>query len=248
MSIVNVLKFNENAGAMISDEEYWVWGRRKSFFTDHIYRIGGSSLPAESDMELVYGGTGHPPFHYELIDHLRKRLDTLSAADGYEKRPTNTENVGYLLLEEAQKAIQRRVNDHLSFLYGLTIDDVNRGSFESSGKQYDIKQPKIKDDVTKIVLQQGKNELLKPLYKSRGVLMGLDREIGFSCYYLNYDKSVLAFSSGGFEAVGSGKYASGIVLGQYLNNRNLAERRRGIDPVEGVFTLFLSALTAAESF
>jgi len=233
---------------MISDEEYWVWGRRRSFFTDHIYRISVPPLNEHLGMELVYGGTGHPPFHLELTDNLQKRLAKSIATEMRDKIPTSTENIGYLLLEEAQHTMQRRVNDNLKFLYGITIDDVNRGFFEVDGKRVDIKQQKILDDATDIVLQKGNNDNLKPVYKSRGVLMGIDPEFGFSAYHLNYDKAILAFVSGGFEAIGTGKYASGIALGQFLNTRNLRQRRTGIDPVEGVYVLFQSALLASESF
>ncbi|MBN2383900.1 hypothetical protein JXQ70_13575 [bacterium] len=248
MGIVNLLKFNDRAGAMISDEEYWVWGRRRSFFTDHIYRITDAPLNEHLGMELFYGGTVYPPFHMELVEHLKKKLQTIVANEQRDKVPTNTELIGYMLLEEAQNTIQRRVNDHLRFLYGLTIDDVNRGFFEIEGKKYDLKQQKVIDEATEIVLQKGSNAMLKPLYKSRGVLMGIDPEFGFSAYHLNYDQSILAFVSGGFEAIGTGKYASGIALGQYLNTKNLSERRTGIDPVEGVYTLFNSAILASESF
>lgn len=248
VAIVNLLRFNDRAGAMISDEEYWVWGRRRSFFTDHIYRVSEDKLNEQLGMELVYGGTGHPPFHLEIVEHLRKKLEQSLSKEDHNGLPTTTEAIGYLLLEEAQNTVQRRVNDHLRFLYGISVDDINRGYFELDGKRFDIKQKKVIDDVTNIVLQKGNNDLLKPLYKSRGVLMGIDPEHGFTAYHLNYDQSILAFVSGGFEAIGTGKYASGIVLGQYLNNKNVAQRREGIDPVEGVYTLFKSAILASESF
>lgn len=248
MAIVNVLRFNELSGAMISDEEYWVWGRRRSFFTDHIYPICDEPIKQALGMELLYGGTGHPPFHYELTDHLKKRL--MNTLDGSldEPLPMTTEAVGYLLLDEAQKTYQRRINNQLQFLYGVTVEDVNRGFTEYDGKRYDINQNLIKQDVVKLVNQSSQDEMLKPLAKSRGVLVGIDPVNGFSIYFLNYDKSVMAFSSGGFEAIGTGKYASGISIAQFLNTVNLTRRRAGIDPVEGVFTLYLSALMASESF
>jgi hypothetical protein len=248
MAIVNVLRFNDHAGAMISDEEYWVWGRRRSFFTDHIYRLSEPPLNEQSGMELVYGGTGHPPLHYELTDHLRKRLRCLLEGENLENRPTTTEAVGYLLLEEAQKTVQRRMNNQLQFLYGLSIDDVNRGFFEVENKRYDINQAQIKQDVTNLVKQSGNDESLKLLYKSRGVLIGIDPVFGFSSFFLNYEKSVLAFTSGGFEAIGTGKYASGMAIAQHLNTVPLHQRREGIDPLEGIFTLIHSALSATDSF
>lgn len=244
MAIVNVLKFNENAGAMIADEEYWVWGRRRSFFTDHIYRISEGELGENLKMQLLYGGVGHPPFHNELTTHLQKRLNTFIVEGKADKIPTNTEQVGYLLLEAAQEAIQRRVNDHLQFLYGVTIDDVNRGFFKKDGKKYEINQASIKKELVNIVMQKGNNQFLKPLYKSRGVLMGIDQEFGFSAYYFNFDKSILAFNSGGFDAIGPGKYAAGITLGNYLNEINLHQRRENIDQIEGLFTLIHSAISA----
>lgn len=243
MAIVNALRFSDNAGAMIADEEYWVWGRRRSFFTDHIYPLCDEQLSEKLNMQLVYGGIGHPPFHLETVEHLKKRL-----AEGKEGYPETTEEVGYMLLEEAQKTIQRRINDQLNFLYGVTIDDINRGYFEVDNKKYDIKQKKILTELTNVVMQKGNNDFLKPIYKSRGVLMGLDPQHGFTMFHMNYDKSAMAFVSGGFEAVGTGKYASGIAFGQYLNNLNVAERRDGVEPLRGLFTLFESALLASESF
>ena len=75
--------------------------------------------------------------------------------------------------------------------------------------------------------------------------MGYDYKSGFQAYNLSGKATVISFLTG-FESVGSGRYGAGVSFARSFNRRFLSERREGFDPVEGMLTLYLSAIIARE--
>jgi hypothetical protein len=67
-------------------------------------------------------------------------------------------------------------------------------------------------------------------------------------YYLDPENNVLCFNFEGWEAIGAGKYASGLCLGQFLNRRSILMRKQGYDRVEGMYELIKAGLTTTENF
>src|SRR4030042_1716124 len=155
MAIVNAIKFDRYSGAMISDEEYWFLRRRRSYFSDCIHPLLSPEISEKYNLEAVYGGTGYPYFHFEVVEKARKRLLNLKpgeVAKGAKNVPFDTvENVGKITLEIIHQVAQRYVNNHLKFVYGFTIDDYNRGFFTENGKKYEIKQDAVKDSVKNVI-------------------------------------------------------------------------------------------------
>jgi len=252
MAIVNAIKFDHYSGAMISDEEYWFLRRRRSYFSDCIHPLLCDEISDKYNLEAVYGGTGYPQFHFEVVDKARKRLKGLKPGDvakGTKNVPFDSvENIGKITLEIIHQVAQNYVNNHLKFVYGFTIDDFNRGYFTDNEQKYEIKQDVVKDNVKKIINGSAKDPLKTKVFDNRGILMGYDQEFGFMLFYYDIEKLVMAFTSGGYEAIGSGKYASGMTFADLTRKKLLKERRVGFGKVEGLIELIMSAVASEKYY
>lgn len=246
MAIVNALRFDRSSLGIIADEEYWFLGRRKSFFQDTLQHLVDEEITDKTGIIAVYGGTGTPSFHWDIVKRSRKKIK-----EEFSNRATNIKtiyDIGRIVLDVLQEVKRDRINQKLRFMYGFTIDDVNRGYFEMDGKKYDIKQKKVKDKALALVMGKEKSPMTKPILENKAVISGYDAKDGIGMYYLNAENSVMSFTSGGYEAIGPGKYASGLAFGEFFQGMPLFQRREGFSRIEGMIQLINSAILAADYY
>ncbi len=238
MGIVNILKFNRSCGAMICDEEATYFERRRTWIDQNIYPLVGDEFWNKHRLVGFYGGVGYPPFHYEVVNNVKKEICG--------KDITNVKKLAQVVLEGVKKAKRRRVNDKLKFHYGFNRDDFNRGFFYIGDEKYEIQQEKVKDKALAII--QGQDEIKpKGVFENAGVVAGYDPENGFSAYRLDGEITVLSFLTY-FETIGSGKYGSALAFARAFNRMFLDEREEGFDTVEGLVLLLKSVILAREYF
>lgn len=246
MAIVNALRFDKSSVGIIADEEYWFLGRRKSYFQDTLQQLVDEEIIEKTGIIAIYGGTGTPSFHWDIIKKSRKKIK-----EEFGSRAKNIKtiyDISRIVLDILQDVKRDRINQKLRFMYGFTIDDVNRGFFEIEGKKYEIKQKKIKDKALGIVMGNEKSMLTNPILQNKAVITGYDPKDGISMYYLNSENSVMSFTSGGYEAIGPGKYASGLAFAEFFQGMPLYKRREGFSRIEGMIQLINSAIMAADYF
>ncbi len=246
MAIVNALKFDRSSVGIIADEEYWFLGRRKSYFQDTLQHLTDEEIIEKTGIVAVYGGTGTPSFHWDIIKKSRAKIK-----EEFSNRAKNIKtiyDISKIVLDVLQDVKRDRINQKLRFMYGFTIDDINRGFFEFEGKKYDIKQKKIKDKSLGLVMGSDKSHLTKPILENKAVICGYDQKDGISMYYLNSENSVMSFTSGGYEAIGPGKYASGLAFAEFFQGMPLYKRREGFSRIEGMIQLINSAIMAADYY
>jgi hypothetical protein len=253
MAMVNALRFNQHCGAIISDAEYWNIRFRRRLYLDNLHALLEPEIADHLGMEVCYGGAGYPSLHHEVVtatrDELSKRYN--ESVKGKKKSPCpfrTVRDVGRIALECAQKVIRRRIDERLQFYFGFDSGDVLKGSFELDGKKYDIKQDAVKNKALAMATLKDKDRLMGMLFKSRACVFGYDASVGITAYYLDPENSFLAYNHEGFEAIGSGKYASGVSFGDFLGRKTLAMRKKGYEPAEGMFELIKSAITAEDHF
>lgn len=246
MAIVNALRFDKSSVGIIADEEYWFLGRRKSYFQDTLQHLTDEEIIEKTGIIAVYGGTGTPSFHWDIIKKSRAKIK-----EEFSSRAKNIKtiyDISKIVLDVLQEVKRERINQKLKFMYGFTIDDVNRGYFEFEGKKYDIKQKKIKDKSLGLVMGSEKSFLTNPILQNKAVICGYDQKDGVSMYYLNSENSVMSFTSGGYEAIGPGKYASGLAFAEFFQGMPLYKRREGFSRIEGMIQLINSAIMAADYY
>ncbi|MBN1355581.1 hypothetical protein JXA40_04835 [bacterium] len=250
MAIVTALQFSTSSGAMLCDEEYWFLRRRRSFFLDNIRNILPREISEALGIEAAYGGYGHPGFHEEVIRRTRDNiLKIFKSGDKVRNMPVNDlEAIAEIIRQTMQDIRQRKVNDMLKFLYGFTMDDLNRGFFEEDGTRYDLAQEAIKTEARKIITYEKKGNLTDPIFKNKAVLIGYDPQSKFRAFHINAENTVYSLISGGFEAIGAGLYGAGIEFSRIMNNLTLDQRRTGFDPVWGMLALYQATLKGYDHF
>lgn len=252
MALVNVLRFDEHSGGLIADEEFWNVRFRRRLYLDNLHSLLDAEMADALKLEVCYGGAGYPSLHWEVVtgtrERLRKRFDE-NTTDKKKFPPFKTvRDVGCVVLEVLQNVIRRRIDQRLNFFYGFTTDDITRGFFERDGQKIEIKQEKVLEKARKMASYQERDRLMKLVFASRAVIFGHDEENGITGYYVDPEHSVLCFNFEGFDAIGPGKYAAGLSIGRFLNNKPLPLRKKGYDRAEGMFELILSALTASDHY
>ncbi len=227
MAIVTSFRFTESSGAICIDQESWHIWRRKNWFTDNLYPLVPEILADRFGVELVYGGVGHPPFHFEVAREAQLRLTAHLENPDLDPDTVTVTNLGEIVLEAFQSVHFRRVNDKLEFLYGFGIDDFNAGTYSINGNSYEIKRKSVKDRAVKIIEGKettGYSPLPPPV---EACLIGVDPHLGFSAFALKEADGVLGFQSCWFESLGIGRDGAAIRFAKLLNNRFLDTRRTG---------------------
>ena len=252
MAIVTALQFSPSSGAMICDEEYWYLRRRRSYFLDNLRQIIPEDIAEKLGIEAAYGGFGHPGFHEEVLNRSRKAI-----RDAFENRPSSDsdtpaladlESIAMIIRQAIEDTRRRRIDDMLRFLYGFTVDDLNRQQFTENGQTYDIKQDKVLSEARKLMNYDTKNNMTNAIFKNKAIVIGYDPEHHFRAFHLNAENTVCSLVSGGFEAIGAGLYGAGIEFSRIMNHLTLDERRNGFDEVWGMIALFEATMKAFDHF
>ena len=238
MSLVTVMKFDNRSGALISDEERWAPMFRRTFYSRSLHLL----LPRDGGS----GGASHALLGWVKNEGASQEIAAAAAEalSGMGDDPTLYE-VTRVVLDSIRKAVARRVDDSMRFLYGFTTDDLKRGFFSSEGKTYDIKQGSVKKKAMNMMTGKDDSKAVKSVFSSRAVVAGYDPIHGFNCYALDLEEWFFYLVPGIFESIGPGRDVSVLTLARFLGSMTLEERRRGIDRVKGMVELIHSAGEAA---
>ena len=249
MSLVNALRFSAKEGAIITDEEFWLHGRRRTFFQDNIHSLLPAVIADTAGVELIYGGSGDPYLHYDIINKSRKKLEKQMAGGvAIQGVDSPAYEAAKVVLKCVQQATRLRVEQKLQYLFGFGVDDFNRGYYKRNGKKIQINQECVRKKALNIISWGDKNQEMKSLFESRALIMGYDREHGVQLFYVNIENQVLSFNSGDYDTVGSGIYGAGHVFANYMIRKNMQQRLQGYPRLEAMVALLDSAITASKTY
>lgn len=249
MALINFLRFNHQSGAIITDEEFWTPRFRKRLHIDNLHSLLDDDTRKLLNMEIAYGGVGYPSVHQEVVVQTQRKLREILRNEASDRPvPERVRDIARLAFETLQFVIRRRIDQKLLFKFGFSTDDFNRGFYEKDGTKIEIKNKEIRQEAQKILTAKEKDALLKPAMDAKAAVFGWDASSGMTGYYLDSQDGILAYNYEGFEAIGSGKYASGMVFGTVFGAKTLAMRQAGFEPAEGVLELISSALAAQYHF
>ena len=249
MSLVNALRFSAKDGAMISDEEFWLHGRRRTFFQDNIHSLLPANIADIAGMELIYAGTGDPYLHYDIINKAKKNLGKQMAGGvAIQGVDSPVYEAAKVVLRCVQEATRLRIEQKLQYLFGFGVDDFNRGYYKKNGNKIQINQECVRKKALNIITWGDKNQGMKSVFESRALIMGHDQEHGMQLFYVNIENQVLSFNSGDYDTVGSGIYGAGHVFANYMIRKNMQQRLQGYPRVEAMVMLIDSAITASKTY
>jgi hypothetical protein len=246
MALVNFLKFSSDKGAIIADEEFWNVYFRKRMHGDNLHALLDPEIVESWGVQVVYGAVGYPSIHQEVVTETQEIIRT-RFQDNQSSALTRVKDVARIAFDALQSAIRRRIDQKMSFYYGFTTNDLNNGSFQTDGEEIPIEMDVIKTSARKLASRETKDPLLKSVLDSKAAVFGYDTD-GITGYYLAGEHSIMGYVHEGFEAIGSGKYASGLVFGQDFKTKTLKMRQSGYEPAEGFLELIDSAFLASEHF
>jgi len=248
MAIVTAFRFTPQSGAICIDQESWHIWRRKNWFNDHLYDLLPSETTDLHHIELIYGGTGHPPYHREVTGKARILLQKHINEKKSETHEFTVPELAEVVLSVFQSVHRRRVNDKLKYLFGFNTDEFNAMEFQKNGEKRAIKQSCVKDRALSIVQGQagmGYSPFGPPV---EACLIGVDKKYGFSAFVLKEEDGVLSFQSCWFESIGQGRHGAAIRFADRLNDRFLNTRRQGEGNPEGLFVLLESIKESMDHF
>jgi hypothetical protein len=246
MSLVNFLKFSTDSGAIISDEEYWNVFFRKRMHGDNLHRLLNTETTSKLDIQAVYGGVGYPSVHREVVETTRNDILQVISDKGVSS-VQRVKDVARIAFDNLQAAIRRRIDQKMQFYYGFRTHELNSGKFSADGEIWSIESEVVREKAQKLASRETQDTLLKAVMDVKATVFGFDSD-GITGYYLSGENSILGYIHEGFEAIGAGKYASGLVFGRDFKAKTLQMRQKGYKPAQGLYELIDSAFLAGEHF
>lgn len=239
MALVNSLKFNFHSGAIITDEEYFIGGRRRIHTADNMRSLLSENVSNELALEVVYGGSGNIAVTNDVIERIIKELqmryDRYKRSGSSEGMFFNVEDVSRIALKVFQSVSRDMVNKKLKGLFGFGIDDFNRCYYMKEGKKVEIKEEKIVNKAMDIIMLKG--DAMKDLNEIEGIIIGTDSSNGFTTYDFYGGMTHLYISTSIYNAVGAGATTTSLAFSDMINSLSLDKRRHGVDRVFGLVEL-----------
>lgn len=246
MSLVNFLKFSADSGAIISDEEYWNVFFRKRMHGDNLHSLLNPETAMKLGIQAVYGGVGYPSIHREVIENSRMEIQQVISQKGLAAFQ-RVKDIARVAFDTMQTAIRKRIDQKMQFYYGFQTHELNAGRFSVDGVSWPIESDAVREKAQKLASRETQDTLLKAVMEAKAAVFGFDAD-GITGYYLAGENSIMGYVHEGFEAVGTGKYASGLVFGRDFKAKTLQMRQKGYQPAQGLYELIDSAFLAGEHF
>lgn len=245
MAVINLIRISPVAGALIADEEQWNQIRRLLSF-DNLFSLLDAEMAESLNAEAVFGAIGTPSLAYEAVQRIKKKVrEFYTSKDGSAKELRTIEGITRIAVKELRTLIRERVDQKLSFCFGFTSDDLNRGYFESGGSKVEIKQELIVKEAQALATLASSSGLIKPVLDLTVLLAGYDREKGFTWNVFSAEDGSVYVGTGTFESLGKGSDVSTLNLIAYAGRKQLSERRDRLDRMEAIVELIKSFNAAA---
>jgi hypothetical protein len=247
MAFVNVLKFTKYSCGILVDQESWHLMRRKTYFSDNLHLLIPAQYSAKFKIQVVYGGAGHPGFHYSIIKKSESLISTFFSED-VPPEDVTVEAVARLVLKAFREVQSNRVESKLKFLYGITRNDLLQGFYLDGSEKISINQSKVKKHALEVIRLEESLGFGELCPENDICITGIDESGGYAGFTIKAKDGVLSTQSCGFECLGSGKFASAMCFAKVLNSLTLDQRREGSGKLVGLYTLLNSYLEASEHF
>jgi hypothetical protein len=228
------MKFNREQGAIVADEITWHLGFKYGYlptrYGDSISNLLTEDYEKKNDFVCLYAGVGFPCLHEEVV---RKSRNSIL------KDPeciNDLDKAGEIVHNHFQETTSRYINDRLRFLMGFDRDEFNKGKFLCEGKEYEIKQEAVVNEVRKIIKNQDKSDTYKRIFNNDAVMMGYDKEHGMRAYSITNSGKDMEFAYP-FGGIGTGQEIGTKMFSDVFYRMQLEERRKGFNFSDGLFLL-----------
>src|SRR3989344_3667924 len=232
MTVVSAMKFNEQAGALVTDER-GSYGSRHTDVATKIYRVGSTSPFA------LVGTAGS----------LSVAADVTQEANTYLRNPQSQkpieegEDIANLLSEMMNRSKRQIIHGHLISSFGLTETDFIRGQvIRSNTDPYRI-DPSIMQRYERIL--EGKDPMISDMLTNHFLALTRDAN-SVELYNIWMGTSVPIKVVLPYAAVGTGGDAADATLQSFVVKLPRA-KRVDIDPLNGIAELLFATHRASET-
>lgn len=242
MGFVALLRFNDNQGAILGDEESWHLRRNKTYVNDPVHALLERDEAERLGVDLAYAGSGTPSFHRMVVERSRSAIAAFLAKNG--RKPVTLEKLARLTMTEMNNLHREWRDNRLQFYFGFDADALVRGSFQADGSKVDIAADEVKKKAKKII---EKNDGGGYHNENHALVIGYDGK-GINAFCLKSEIGVLSYVSCGFDVLGKGKYGSAGQFKDVLEPLTLKTRRAGFDRGLGLYSLIRGGLGSSEYY
>lgn len=242
MTVVNAIRFNEFAGAMVCDEQV-SWGdmSRKGDVGDKIQPIVPADIQESCGLVAAYGGSGTS----SVSEEIKKTAFKLLQREYESKRKFTRSSDKFLTIQDIADSLFERicgmkrhhVDEFLYHRFGFRGLDLIRGYYDGEDGKVDINQKEIIDEAQAAMTWKKRYPDLGFLYVNRGILSGYEPQEGFRIFYFN----LMTFSyepvQAVFQSIGSGQDTSDLAFADFVGTKTVLERREKLDPVESMASI-----------
>jgi hypothetical protein len=250
MTSINAIRFNETAGAMVSDENrHWNPERLKSLTVEKTRPVVDERIMAEQRTAAAYANTGSSTIGEELRTKIGREIIRLydEAREEHGGPPAS-----FLSMYEVARTafgVQTRVkhthiDQELRGKFGFTTRDFCAGRYRSDGRTVPISEKGVVDKAEEMITWRGRNKAVRAVFGNQGIVAGVSPRDGFQIFQLSMAFNFWRPAGAPFLALGSGSDAAGFAFLRWARDLPSGRRECDISPVEGT-VIAIGALNAA---
>jgi hypothetical protein len=242
MTVINAIKFNKFSGGMVCDEERTLDLKRRLCTVDKIQCIVPDEVLKEQNVCAFLGNTGTLSYGHELQTKIR---DYITSEYQKEKKKLGYTPDKFMTIPEiAEKSYSvmcdikhRLIDEMLIGKFGFATKDYVQGFYKKENKKYDITTDEILKGAEECITWKKRDEFLDRVFINLSLIAGFDPQNGFQMFRTSLASNICEPCTTFIQSEGSGTDACEIYFSELLRRKTQAERREGIDPVEGVIAL-----------
>jgi hypothetical protein len=240
MTSINAVRFDENSGILICDEQRsWNDEKLKIFSSDKIKPVTPERVQKEQGVAVCYGNTGTSSVGDELKFTIKKRIgqEYEKLIEKLDEVPTHfktVEELAHLAFETQIQMKREHIDETITGRYGFNTNDFIAGFYQKDSDKIEIKDKDLINSIHDSLHWKDRVGEMTPIFLNAGIFAGYEPKEGFRIFSL----SLIEFSCEPvqeiFVADGSGKDQCSVVFAEYTSSKTLPERRGTIDRVEGL--------------
>ncbi|MHC5036708.1 MAG: hypothetical protein ACYTHM_05285 [Planctomycetota bacterium] len=250
MTSINAMKFDDDSGACIFDEERgWNDEGMKTTTVEKMKPVSPEVVTEAFGLVAVYGNTGTSTIGDELRLTIRHRIQK-----EYEKAETlaggkpasflTIAEVAKLAFEVITKLKHTHIDEEMEGRYGFKTRDFINASYEAGGKKVEIKDGDLVKKLDEMITWKARSREGYSVFLNSGIIAGYEPREGFRLFNLSMIEHLCEPVQQVFQADGSGRDLANVVFTEFTNSLGIPERRGDFNRVEGMMGM-IAALNAA---
>lgn len=234
MSTVIAMRLNRDQAVLLADESTWhlshVFGYRRANYGDSLANLLPPEVTEETGLATILCGVGFPSFQDEVA---RRATAALRPGPG-EASPRCNDEASRKVQEAFLETHRRMVDDKLRFDYGFSLDQLNARRYPVDGEPREIRQAAVIGAARATAAGSIPGNPSARIFSNQGLVLSRDRDHGIQGWYLGPDGRHMGFTTP-LAVIGDGNQLASHRMAEFLERRDVTQRRDGFPAREGLF-------------